>query len=84
MSGRKGTLWVFLRPGLGIKRWLIAFVFGMGALGLGTAFLVSVPVTPIVLPLLRSLTLSSYPGTVRGAIFLILGFIVAFIALYNL
>ena len=84
MPGRRGTLWVFLRPGLGIKRWLIAFVLGIGALGLGTAFLVSVPVTPIILPLLRNLTLSSYPGPVRGAIFLSLGFIVAFIALYNL
>ena len=84
MSGRRGTLWVFLRPGLGIKRWLIAFVVGIGALGLGTAFLVSLPVTPIVLPLLRNLTLSSYSGPVRGAMFLSVGFIVAFIALYNL
>ena len=84
MAGRRGTLWVFLRPGLGIKRWLIAFVVGIGALGLGTAFLVSLPVTPIVLPLLRNLTLSSYSGPVRGAMFLSIGFVVAFIALYNL
>jgi len=84
MSERRGAFWVFLKPGLGVKRWLLAFILGMGGLGLGTAFLVSVPVTPIILPLLRSLTLSSYPSTVRGIIFLSIGFIIAFLALYNL
>jgi uncharacterized cofD-like protein len=74
MKARKISL--LLLPGLGVKRWIVALICAISSLGLGIAFLVAVPVSPIVLPFLRFITLSHYPVAIRGGVFLGLGAIV--------
>jgi uncharacterized cofD-like protein len=64
---------VLLRPGLGLKRWLLLFALGMALFGLGVGFAMSVSISPKILPALRTITLVGLDPMVRGAIFIVAG-----------
>ena len=64
---------VLLRPGLGLKRWLLLFAFGMALFGLGVGFAISVSISPKILPALRTITLVGLDPMVRGSIFIVAG-----------
>ena len=64
---------VLLRPGLGLKRWLALLPLSTALLGLGIGFTMAVPVSPKVLPVLRTLTLGEFTPLVRGTVFILAG-----------
>jgi len=64
---------LFLRPGLGLKRWLLVMGVGMVLAALGLAFATAQPISPNVLGVLRTLTLAELSPLARGALFFILG-----------
>ncbi len=79
----KHRLGILLAPGIGLKRWLALFVFGLGLFGLGVAFVIAVPISSKMLPVLRSVTLSGFPPLVRGVVFILLGSGLGGFALYR-
>ncbi len=59
----------WLAPGIGIKRWFVLLLFGMGLLGLGVSFLARELYLTVTLPgTFYYLTLQFLPYAVRGAI----------------
>jgi uncharacterized cofD-like protein len=71
--GKVQLVRTFLRPGLGLKRWLALFGLGIVCFGLGIAFLTAIPITPRLLALGQLLTLKFLPPLLRGGIFIALG-----------
>lgn len=72
---------ILLRPGIGFKRWAILLVIGVIFFGLGFGFFMAEPLSPKVMPLLRTITLGGAPPALRGAIFMGGGAILALAAL---
>ena len=66
-------LLILAMPGLGLKRWSVLLVTGLGIFGIGVAFALAEPLSPKILPILRALTLNSVPTLLRGAIFILIG-----------
>ncbi len=65
---------LFMRPGLGIKRWVGLAVIGMATLALGVAFAISVSVSSQALEIGRTLTLANrIPDIWRGVVFALIG-----------
>ena len=59
----------WLAPGIGIKRWFVLLLFGMGLLGLGVSFLARELYLTVTLPgAFYYITLQFLPYAVRGAI----------------
>ena len=79
----KHRLRILLAPGIGLKRWFALFVLSLGFFGLGVAFVISVPISPKMLPFLRSITLGGFPPVLRGVVFILLGSGLGGIALYK-
>jgi len=72
----------WLRPGLGIKRWLVLLVVGATLIGLGGAYLLSDLYHTLALPpALSALTLQFVPRLLRAALFGGLGAAIMFWAL---
>ena len=69
-SGRpEWQLRKWLAPGIGIKRWFVLLLFGMGLLGLGVSFLARELYLTVTLPgAFYYITLQFVPYAVRGAI----------------
>ena len=64
---------ILLWPGLGLKRWVALFLIGFALFGLGMSFSLGVGVSPKLMPVLRTLTLSGYSSQLRGIVFVALG-----------
>ena len=59
----------WLAPGIGIKRWFVLLLFGMGLLGLGVSFLARELYLTVTLPdAFYYITLQFLPYAVRGAV----------------
>ena len=74
---------VLLRPGLGLKRWLVLLALSLALFSLGIGFAMAVSISPKVLPLLRFLTLGDAPPLVRGGVFILGGGAMGAIAAYQ-
>ena len=74
---------ILLAPGIGIKRWFALFVLSLGLFGLGVAFVIAVPISSKMLPVLRAITLGGFPPVVRGLVFILLGSGLGGLALYK-
>ena len=64
---------VLLRPGLGLKRWLLLFALSMALFSLGIGFAMTISISPKILPALRTITMGELPPMVRGAVFIAAG-----------
>ena len=64
---------VLLRPGLGLKRWLVLLAISTILFSLGVGFSMAISISPKVLPVLRTLTLGDFHPMVRGAVFIVAG-----------
>lgn len=59
----------WLAPGIGIKRWFVLLIFGMGLLGLGVSFLARELYLTVTLPgAFYYITLQFLPYAIRGAV----------------
>lgn len=74
----------FLRPGLGLKRWLILFSMGVAFIGLGIGFAIATPISPRILAIGRILTFKFLPPLVRGGIFIGIGLIMLLVAVVRI
>lgn len=77
----------FLRPGLGLKRWLILFAVGIVCIGLGIGFAIATPISPRLLAIGQMLTLKPLPPLWRGSVFLGIGtvlFAVSVVRIYHI
>ena len=72
-----------LRPGLGLKRWLVALTLGLLLFSLGVGFSMAISISPNVLPVLRTLTLGEFPPMIRGAVFILIGLALGGVAAYQ-
>ncbi|MFN3974687.1 MAG: uridine diphosphate-N-acetylglucosamine-binding protein YvcK, partial [Dehalococcoidia bacterium] len=63
----------FLRPGLGLKRWLLLFALGVACIGLGIGFAIATPISPRILAIGQLLTLKPLPPIWRGSVFVGIG-----------
>ncbi|MBI4199365.1 MAG: YvcK family protein [Chloroflexi bacterium] len=79
----KRRIVLFLRPGIGLKRWLAILAAGILCFGLGLGFALATPVSPKVLPLFRAVTLSGLPAVPRGAVFIGIGTALSGLALWQ-
>ena len=75
---------VLLRPGLGIKRWLVLFSAGLVLFGLGVGFAMAISISPKLLPVLRLFTMSSAPPLIRGGLFALIGTVLVGVAAYQI
>jgi phosphomannomutase/phosphoglucomutase len=74
-----------LRPGLGIKRWVLAFFVGVICLGLGMAYLLAEFYRNVSLPgWVYYLTLQFIPQWQRGVLFLVVGLALFVVAVRHL
>ena len=78
----KSRIRVLLRPGLGLKRWLLLLGIGAILFSLGVGFEMAIPISPKILPILRTLTLSDLSPMMRGAVFMLAGVASGGVALY--
>ncbi len=67
---------IFLRPGLGLKRWLVMLALGLVLFSIGVGFLMESPVSPKILPILRYITLENFSPVTRGLVFITVGVII--------
>ena len=79
----KWRLRILLRPGIGLKRWMGLLIVGFGLFGLGVGFALAEPLTPKVIPLIRSATLGGISPIIRGTVFMVLGALLAGLALFQ-
>ena len=71
-----GNIKIFLRPGLGLKRWLLMLVLGLVLFSIGIGFSMATTISPEILPILRYITLENFPPVPRGIVFIIVGAII--------
>ncbi|MCS7207011.1 MAG: YvcK family protein [Dehalococcoidia bacterium] len=84
---RSDKVWLirsFLRPGLGLKRWLLLCVLGVGCIGLGIGFAIATPISPRLLAIGQTLTLKFLPPLWRGSVFIAIGCVLVTIALVRI
>ena len=75
---------VLLRPGLGLKRWLLLLMLALVLFSLGVGFAMAVSISPKALPALRMITLAGLLPIVRGAIFILAGSAIGGVAVYHI
>lgn len=69
----KSRVRVLLRPGLGLKRWLLLLVLSMALFSIGVGFAMAIPISPKFLPILGTVTLGGLTPLVRGTVFIVAG-----------
>ena len=67
---------IFLRPGLGLKRWLFILALGLVLFSIGVGFSMAVQISPKILPVLRYVTLENFSPVTRGLVFITVGAII--------
>ena len=68
-SGPVRSFLFLLQPGLSLKRWVILAALGGGAMALGIAFALQVPVGLSFVKLIGLASLRNVPPLIRGGIF---------------
>ncbi len=77
--------WKWLRPGMGVKRWLVLLILGITCVSLGFAyFLVNIYRQQPLSAVFYYLTLQFVPRLVRAALFVGLGLVAVIIAVVQL
>lgn len=72
-----------MRPGLGLKRWLVLLALGLSFFSVGVGFAMAVAISPRFLLVLRTLTLSGFSPMVRGGVFVLIGAVLGLVAAYQ-
>jgi uncharacterized cofD-like protein len=84
-ANHRRSLWGWLRPGLGIKRWFVVVVLGMAMIGLGLAiFLLDIYRAHPESPWLAVLSMRALPRWVRAVVLGIVGFGLVAFAIFRL
>ena len=72
-----------LRPGLGLKRWLVLLALGLSFFSIGVGFAMAIAISPRILLVLRTLALSGFSPMVRGGVFVLTGTVLGLVAAYQ-
>jgi uncharacterized cofD-like protein len=72
---------IFLKFGLGIKRWILTFVLGIFSFGFSIGLIMSIPLDPIRMPVFSLLVFSHTKALIIGAVAFLLGSILMILAI---